>query len=126
MPAEAMRGGWWAVVMASSDNDTASATCWESTASPTSPFTGAVSSAATGRSPSNRMVIGTGPAPPSNTMAGSARRRSGSPSSPRLASATAVPMLGWPAKGSSWAGVKMRTLRVSAGSSGGSTKVVSE
>ena len=42
------------------------------------------------------------------------------------ASTNAVPTFGWPANGISAPGVKMRTLRVCAGSSGGSTKVVSE
>ena len=41
------------------------------------------------------------------------------------ASTKAVPTLGWPAKGISALGVKMRTWAVCAGSFGGSTKVVS-
>eukprot|EP00967_Tisochrysis_lutea_P153567 scaffold303381_cov30-Tisochrysis_lutea.AAC.1 len=45
---------------------------------------------------------------------------------PRRLSATAVPMFGCPANGSSAVGVKMRTHAVCFGSSGGRTNVVSE
>ena len=62
-----------------------------------------------------------------------ARRRARAPPRDRLAAATtprrtssqAVPTLGWPANGSSSAGVKMRTARVAV-ALGGVTKVVSE
>src|SRR5205823_8686699 len=45
---------------------------------------------------------------------------------PSLARTQAVPTVGWPAKGSSLNGVKMRTRAACVGSSGGRTKVVSE
>ena len=45
---------------------------------------------------------------------------------PSSARTQAVPMVGWPANGSSAAGVKMRTFAACLESSGGSTKVVSE
>ena len=45
---------------------------------------------------------------------------------PSRVSTNAVPMVGWPAVGSSRAGVKMRTLQWQAGSAAGSTNVVSD
>ncbi len=45
---------------------------------------------------------------------------------PRSATETAVPTLGWPANGSSAAGVKIRTRAVVAAFSGGNTNVVSD
>lgn len=55
-----------------------------------------------------------------------ARRTFGaSASAPTASSTSAVPMVGWPAKGSSDPGVKMRTAQVTSGRSGGKTKVVS-
>jgi hypothetical protein len=47
------------------------------------------------------------------------------PSSPAVARANAVPTLGWPAKGTSIVGVKIRTRRVCPASAG-STNVLSE
>lgn len=70
-----------------------------------------------------RMVTGTGPTPSSSVTRVSEPERL---MSPMLASTNAVPMVGWPAKGSSVPGVKMRTLRVCCGSFGGRTNVVSE
>jgi hypothetical protein len=58
-----------------------------------------------------------GPTPSSSTIS------AGPPSS---FSATAAPMVGWPAKGTSCVGVKMRSRAVWAGSFGGRTKTVSE
>ncbi len=82
-----------------------------------------VSWAHTGLPRRPRIVTGTGPTPSSNTT------RVASPASamsPMLASTCAVPMVGWPAKGSSAAGVKMRRRRVCPGRSGGRTKTVSD
>jgi hypothetical protein len=49
-----------------------------------------------------------------------------SSSAPVAASTNAVPTVGWPANGNSRAGVKIRSRRVCARSSGGSTKTVSD
>jgi len=68
------------------------------------------------------MVMGTSPASSSNTTV---RGSSSGPNAPVLASTNAVPMLGWPAKGTSAGGVKMRTRR-SCPFSAGSTNVDSE
>ena len=65
----------------------------------------------------------TGPTPSSSTMTASCSARPEKRSSARQ---TAVPTVGWPAKGSSCAGVKMRALAECAGFSAGSTKTVSE
>ena len=61
----------------------------------------------------------------STSPAISSNRSTPSRSRPSCASTQPVPTLGWPAKGSSDLGVKMRTRAVLAGSSGGRTKVVS-
>ena len=67
-------------------------------------------------------VIGTSPARSSNTTV---RSPWSGPSAPVAARTKAVPMLGWPANGTSCVGVKIRTRRVWP-ASGGSTKAVSE
>ena len=64
---------------------------------------------------------GTGPTPRPKTK----RSRSG-PITPDRASANVLPMVGWPAIGSSSAGVKMRIRTSVPGPSGGSTNVDSE
>ena len=66
-----------------------------------------------------RTVQRTGPTLSSSTMS----RRRAPPSS--SASSTAVPTVGWPANGSSRAGVKMRSRARCSGSSGGNTNTVS-
>ena len=82
-----------------------------------------MNSAASMSAPLPRRISDTTPAGSSKRMRWFATT---SPSSPSRASATAVPTLGWPAKGISAIRVKMRTLRVLFSSSGGSTNVVSE
>ena len=62
---------------------------------------------------------GTGPTPSSSV-------KSSAFTIPSSASTHAVPMVGWPANGSSSWGVKMRTFAACARSSGGRMKVVSE
>ena len=74
-------------------------------------------------SPFHVSETGTGPTPRPKTN----RSRPGA-MTPLRASANVLPIVGWPAAGSSFAGVKMR-IRTSvplAGCSGGSTNVVSE
>ena len=66
-------------------------------------------------------VTGTGPMPRPKTN----RSRPGS-MTPVRASANVLPIVGWPAIGSSSPGVKMRIRTSVPGSSGGSTNVVSE
>ena len=102
---------------------TLSATASTGGVAPSASDWGAVSSHSTGRPSRQRIATATGPAPSSNTTSVSAPDVG---TAPIAASTNAVPTFGWPANGISAPGVKMRTLRVCAGSSGGSTKVVSE
>ncbi len=89
----------------------------------TSGATGAVSWAKLGRPPAARIVTGTGPAGTSKVIGVVSPASSIAPVAARI---TAVPTVGWPANGISCAGVKIRSRRVCAGSSGGSTNTVSD
>ena len=104
-------------------SDSIAASAAPSGAGRTSGGCGAVSWAKTGLPPAARIVTGTGPAGSSKVMRVVSPARSSAPS---VASTSALPTVGWPANGTSCAGVKILSLRVWAGSSGGRTKTVSD
>ena len=105
--------------MSNADSERQAAACSALTTVDRRNGCGAVNSALTTLPPSLRISTGTSPAISSNSsLAGGFFAR--------VASTKAVPTLGWPANGSSFRTVKMRTCALLALSAGGSTKVVSE